>query len=334
MNRFRKAGVCFAAAVSLFLLSPAPDVEPAAANKIRVGYPSHSASMYPLYVTKEAKLFERYGLDAEMIYVQGVRLIQIYVAGQLDLAVVSGMVTLQASVGGADLILVANSIESHLMKIMAHPSIKGPEDLRGKSVGISAFGSLTDLVARPVLKNWGLEPLKDVTLVQIGTQRDIATAVSLKKVEAGVLSFPTSMFAEKMGLRTLVDLAESGTEIPTTTVAVSREYGKKNRDVVLRFLKAYIDGTRRLFTDRELGIRALRRYGGIQDQELLANTYDLFTSKYIKKVPTITTKSVENALQLIAERNPKAKERRAGEFMDPSFMEELERTGFIKSIWP
>lgn len=303
-------------------------------RKIRVGYPSHSASMYPVYATKEGRLFEKYGLDAEMIYVQGVQMIHIHVAGQLDIAAGSGLVALQASVGGADLILLANSIDSHLLKLTAHPSISGPGDLKGKSIGISRFGSLTDLVVRPLLMSWGLDPKKDVTIVQIGTQRDIATAIQLKKVEAGVLSYPTSVYAEKVGMKALYDFAESGVEIPTTSVSVSREYARKNRDVVLRFLKAYIEGTKRLLTERELGVRALKKYGGIQDEELLANTYDLFTSKYIRKVPNITPKSVENALKLIAESNPKAKDRKPGEFIDASFMEELEKTGFIKSLWP
>ena len=162
---------------------------------------------------------------------------------------------------------------------------------------------------------------------------DIAAAISLKKADAGVISFPSSYYAEKMGIKTLLDFADSGTEIPATTVAVSRKYSQANRDVVLRFLKAYIEGTHRLLTDREMGIRALSKYGGIKDKELLANTYDLFTSKYIKKVPTPTLKGVESSLNLIAETNPKAKERRAEEFIDVSFMEELEKSGFIKTIW-
>jgi hypothetical protein len=87
-------------------------------------------------------------------------------------------------------------------------------------------------------------------------------------------------------------------------------------------------------TDRELGIRALKRYGGVDDRELLATTYDLFTSRYTKKVPKINPKAVETALNLLAEGNPKAKGRKAEEFMDTSFMDELEKTGFIKSVWP
>jgi ABC-type nitrate/sulfonate/bicarbonate transport system substrate-binding protein len=222
----------------------------------------------------------------------------------------------------------------HLMKLTTHRGINGPADLKGKSIAVTRFGSLTDLIVRPLLLSWGLDPKKDVTLLQIGSQRDIATAIALKKVDAGVLSFPTSYYAERTGLKTLYDFSESGSEIPTTTVAISREYGKKNRDAVLRFLRAYLEGHKRLLTDRALSIRALRKYGGIEDDETLAYTYDLFSTRIVRRIPTITTQSVDNALKLLGETMPKAKERKASEFIDTSYMEELERTGFIKSLWP
>lgn len=312
---------------------PMANAASAGLTKIRVGYPSPSASMYPLFVTKEAGIFEKHGLDAELIYVQGVQMVQVHTAGQLDFTSTSGIVTLQSSVNGSDLILLANSIESHLMKVIAHPSIGGPADLKGKSIGITRFGSLTDLALRPVLEQWKLEPNKDVSLVQIGRLSDIVPAIQQKRIAAGMLSFPTSFFAEKLGLKALYDLSESGIEVPTTTIAVSRAYANANRDRVLQYMKAYLEGTHRLLTDREMGIKALRRYGGIQDQELLAATYDLFTSRYIKKVPTLTVKAVQNALQLVAESNPKAKSRRPAEFMDTSFMDQLEKSGFIKKLW-
>ncbi|MGH9818851.1 MAG: hypothetical protein ACRD43_01680, partial [Pyrinomonadaceae bacterium] len=192
---------------------------------------------------------------------------------------------------------------------------------------------LTDLLIRSALNNWSLEPQKDVKLIQIGRMPDIATAIAQKFVDGGVISFPTSVQAEKMNIKTLLDFAESDYSLPATTVVISRKYGISNRDEVLRFLKAYIEGTRRLFTDRELGIRALRRYGGISDREMLASTYDLFTSRYIKKIPKVNLKGVENSLNLIAENNPKAKNRRPEDFMDTSYMDELEKTGFIKSVW-
>lgn len=336
MDRFRNAFWILLLVIpfSFVLGVSAPASGASALTKIKVGYPSPSASFYPLFATKEAGLFEKYGLEAELIYVQGVQLVQVHVAGQLDFSVISGVVFLQASIAGADLIVIASSIDNQLMKIMVHPSISGPADLKGKRIGITRVGSLTDLLLRPALAKWGLDAKKDVTIVQIGGMTDIATAISLKKVDAGVISFPTSYYAEKMGVKTLLDFADSGTEIPATTVAVSRNYSQSHRDVVLRFLKAYVEGTQRLLTDRQLGIRALAKYGGIKDQDLLASTYELFTTKYIKKVPIATVKGVENSLNLLAEANPKARERKPEEFIDTSFMEELDKAGFIKSIWP
>jgi NitT/TauT family transport system substrate-binding protein len=302
-------------------------------TKIRVGYPSPSASMYPLFVTKDAKLFEKHGLDAELVYVQGVQMVQVHTAGQLDFTTTSGIVTLQSSVGGSDLILLANSIDRHLMKVMGHPSLSGPADLKGKSIAVTRFGSLTDLALRPVLDKWKLDPNRDVSLVQIGRLSDIVPAIQQKRVAAGMLSFPTTFHAEKLGLKTLYDLSESDLEVPTTTVAVSRAYANKNRDVVLRFLRAYLEGTHQLLTNREMGIKALRRYGGVEDTELLAATYDLFTQKYIKKVPTLTVSAVQNALDIIAESNPKAKNFKPEQVMDTSFLDEIERTGFIRQLW-
>ncbi|HYT56866.1 MAG TPA: ABC transporter substrate-binding protein [Verrucomicrobiae bacterium] len=306
----------------------------AAAERLRVGYPSPSANFYPLFATKEANLFEKYGFEPEMIYVQGVQLIAVHVAGQLDFSSVSGLVFLQASVEGSDLILLASSNDSQPMKLMVHAGISGPKDLKGKTVAVTRFGSLTDLLLRPVLKNWGLEPQKDVKLLQIGRLPDMVVAIAQKKVDGGVISFPNSLQAEKMGVKTLLDFADSGLDIPSTTVVASRKYANAHREVVLRFLKAYVEGTRRLLTDKELGIRALRKYGGVNDRELLTTTYDLFTTRYTKKVPKINPKAVETALNLLAEGNPKAKGRKAEEFMDTSFMDELETTGFIKSVWP
>lgn len=307
--------------------------EGASAPRIRVGYPSPSASFFPLFATKEAGLFEKYGFDSEMVYVQGVQLIQVHVAGQLDFSTVSSVVYLQASVEGADLVQIACSIDGQLMKLMVHPSITKPQDLKGKTLAVTRFGSLTDLLIRPALKNWGLEPQKDVKLIQIGRMPDIVTAISQRTVDGGVISFPTSVQAEKLNLKTLLDYADSGYEIPATTVVISRKFGKDNREEVLRFLKAYIEGTQRLMTDRKLGIRALRKYGGITDRDMLASTYDLFTSRYIKKIPKINLKGVENSLSLIAENNPKAKNRKIEEFIDASYMDELDKNGFMKSVW-
>ena len=161
------SGLCLLS-IGFFMFLAAAASEGATLSRLRVGYPSPSASFFPLFATKEAGLLEKYGFDTEMVYVQGVQLVQVHVAGQLDFSTISSVVYLQASVEGADLIQVASSIDNQLMKLMVHPSIAKPEDLRGKTLAVTRFGSLTDLLIRPVLKIWGLERLTDVKLIQIG----------------------------------------------------------------------------------------------------------------------------------------------------------------------
>ena len=305
-------------------------VDGAELTRIRIGYPSPSASFSPLFVAKEAGLFEKYGLASELLYLQGVQITQVHVAHQIEFTVTGSPLPLQAAVEGADLALVASSIDRFIYKLIVIPSITSIAALRGKTIGITRFGSLPDVAIRLVLKKSGLNADKDVSLVQVGRMTDMVVGLSGKKIDAGVISDPTSFQAEKMGMRRLLDMADVDVEFANVAVVVGREYAKSHRDIVLRFLRAYIDGTRRFLTDKEFGIKALRKYTGIEDLDILAKTYELFATKYIKSNQTLSVKSVETALMMIADRNPKAKNRKADEFVDLSFMDELKKTGFLK----
>jgi ABC-type nitrate/sulfonate/bicarbonate transport system substrate-binding protein len=316
--------------ISLLIFFGWLHVDGAELTRIRIGYPSPSASFSPLFVAKEAALFEKYGLASELLYLQGVQITQVHVAHQIEFTVTGSPLPLQAAVEGADLVLVASSIDRFIYKLIVVPSITSIAALKGKTIGITRFGSLPDVAIRLVLKKSGLNADKDVSLVQVGRMTDMVVGLSGKKIDAGVISDPTSFQAEKMGMRRLLDMADVDVEFANVAVVVSREYAKSHRDIVLRFLRAYIDGTQRFLTDKELGIKALKKYTGIEDSDILAKTYELFATKYIKRNPTLSAKSVETALMMIADRNPKARNRKADEFIDLSFMDELKKTGFVK----
>jgi ABC-type nitrate/sulfonate/bicarbonate transport system substrate-binding protein len=316
--------------ISLLALLGPRAVIGAELTRIKIGYPSPSASFSPLFVAKEAALFEKYGLASELLYLQGVQITQVHVAHQIEFTVTGSPLPLQAAVEGADLVLAASSIDRFIYKLIVVPSITSIAALKGKTIGITRFGSLPDVAIRLVLKKSGLNADKDVSLVQVGRMTDMVVGLSGKKIDAGVISDPTSFQAEKMGMRRLLDMADVDVEFANVAVVVSREYAKSHRDIVLRFLRAYIDGTRRFLNDKELGIKALRKYTGIEDTDILAKTYELFATKYIKANPTLSLRSVETALMMIADRNPKARNRRAEEFVDLSFMDELKKTGFVK----
>ena len=326
----KKLGLALLIASEFIILCGPPRGYGAELTRIRVGYPSPSASFSPLFVAKEAGLFEKYGLSAELLYLQGVQITQVHVANQVHFTVTGSPLPLQAAVEGADLVLIASSIDKFIYKLIVVPSIAAPADLKGKTIGITRFGSLPDVAIRMLFNKWGMNADKDAKLIQVGRMSDMVVALSGKKIDAGVISDPTSFVAEKLGMKRLLDMADTEFEFANVAVVVSRAYAKTQRDVTLRFLKVYIDGTRRFLTDKALGIKALKKYAGSDDPDILAKTYDLFAGKYIKRNPTLSLKGVETALAMIADRNPKAKNRRAEEFVDLSLMDELEKTGFMR----
>ena len=187
------AAVFLALAIALEA-SPSASAE---LTRIRIGYPSPSASFSPLFVAQEAKLFEKYGLSSELLYLQGIQITQVHVAGHVDFTVTGAPLPMRAAVEGADLALAASSIDKFIYKLIVEPSITRPLDLKGKIIGITTFGSLPDVAIRLVLKKWGLNADTDVKLIQVGRMSDMVIALSGKKIDAGVISDPTSFQAEK-----------------------------------------------------------------------------------------------------------------------------------------
>lgn len=329
----RTSSVLTAILAGLVLLAAPLTGQSAELTSVRVGYPSPSASFSPLFVAEQAHIFQKYGLSAKLLYLQGVAITQAQISGAVDFTVTGSPLPLAADVEGADLILVASSIDRFVFKVIVVPGITKPADLRGKVIGVTRFGSLTDIAIRLVLRKWHMNPDKDVKFIQVGRMTDMVAALKGGKIDAGIISDPTSFVAEKLGLKRLVDMADTGIDFSNTDIVVKRDYSQQHRDRVLAFLKTYIDATHRFLTDRELGIRALEKYTRNNDRDLMAKTYDLFASKYIKKIPTISLGGVETALKMIAQRNPKARNRKASEFVDTSFMNELQKDGFTRSIW-
>lgn len=143
--------------ISLLTFLATADADSAELTRIRIGYPSPSASFSPLFVAKEAGLFEKYGLASELLYLQGVQITQVHVAHQIDFTVTGSPLPLQAAVEGADLVLVASSIDRFIYKLIVVPSITSIAALKGKTIGITRFGSLPDVAIRLVLKKSGIE---------------------------------------------------------------------------------------------------------------------------------------------------------------------------------
>src|SRR6266481_7581388 len=198
----------------LFLLAVGGGLNTAEAQPlpVRVGYTALSGAFSPLWMAKELDLFERQGIQSTPIYMAATLAYQAMLAGETDFTVGTGIAPAQARLGGADPLIVVTYISGFNFSVIARPPVHQPGDLRGKRIGISRFGAGTDFGARIALKQWGLVPVKDVTIIQLGGYPEALAALKGDSVQAAVLAPPFSTEAKRLGMVELIDFNQSDTE--------------------------------------------------------------------------------------------------------------------------
>jgi NitT/TauT family transport system substrate-binding protein len=213
---------------------------------------------------------------------------------------------------------------------MARPEIRQPADLKGKRAGITTFGSSSDQVVRIALKKFNLEPNKDVALLSLGAQPEVFAALQSGAVQAGALSFPLYAKAAQLGMRELVNFGELGVEDINGTVITTRTFLGQHHDIALRFLRAFARGMQRYRTDKEFSKKVLAKYGKISDDEILEGTWQDYAPT-LQKSPRPSLK----AIQFLIENQFQGKKPlpKPEQFIDTSLAEQLEKSGFIDSLY-
>src|SRR6516164_9416355 len=214
----------------------------AQAAKLKVGYSAISEVDLPAWMAKEAGIFEKNGLDVQLIYFTGgTTTVQALVSGEVPISQVAGPAVVNSALAGSDIILIACRATSLEYWLMSRPEIKRPEQLKGGSVAISAFGTASDFVARYALEKIGLTPGKDVAIVQVGGVPDRLGALLAGKIEAAVLVPPAMFIGQKKGLNILADVSKLGLPFQYTGVATSRRFVKEHPDSVRRYVRSQLE---------------------------------------------------------------------------------------------
>ncbi len=314
--------------LSLLFLS---QLELHAQNKrIPAAYSAVSATQSAFYVAKEAGYFEKHGLFVDPVYVaSGTKVAQAVIAGEFPIALAGGTVV-NANLAGGDIAIVGGLVNVPAFYVGVSPSIKRLEDLKGKAIGVTTYGSSTDFSIRYLIKKSGMEPDKDIKILQMGGQPQIVAAMVAGGIQAGVLSSPSDFKAKKAGFQLLVDFKTVGLDYPTVSLVSTRSFINKDPQTVRRFLMAYSEGVERVYRDQEFTMKVLGKYTKTDDREALESGY-VYATTFIERPPRLPYKGVETILAQIAEKDPKAKAHKADDFIDPSFYNELEKSGFFKT---
>ncbi|MBI2954852.1 MAG: ABC transporter substrate-binding protein [Chloroflexi bacterium] len=302
--------------------------------KLTVPYGALAGSQSPLWVAKEAGLFEKYGLDVEVPYIAtSTTLGQALVSGDVVLAMVGGGSVVNAVLAGADLVIVAVTSNTLGFSLYGQPEIKRVEDLKGKAAGISRIGSSTDFALRHTLEKFGLQPDKDVAIMQTGGSPESLAALKSGNVQASVFGPPTTLQARKLGLHEVVSIADLKIPYIQVGAAANRKFYASNRETVRNFLKALVEAIALAKKDKEMTMKVIGKYTATEDKEVLDDTYEFFLTKQIPRVPYVTAEAAQTILDEAAERDPKAKTTKPESFIDNSLMKELEESGFIKKLY-
>ena len=305
-----------------------------AQSRLKVAYPTTVGSMAVVWVAKEAKLFDKHGLEVELIYVAGSsRVVQAMLAKDIPISEIAIPAVIQANLAGADLVMLAGPNHKPGQKIMVKPEIKRREDLKGKKIGITRFGTSDDFLLRYVLGQWGLQPDRDVALVQMGGTQETVAGLASKAIDGGMLSSPLHLQAAKLGFSLLADLSTIGVDYQGAGVVTTRLYMREAPDTMRRYLRAYVEGLHRLKTDKNFSAKVIGKYSRITDPDALEETYQHYAVKVMPRVPYPTIKGIQLVLDEIGVRTPKAKGLAPESFIDVSYLKELDQSGFIKKLY-
>jgi NitT/TauT family transport system substrate-binding protein len=300
-------------------------------EKFRTGGGSASAAQMSVWLAKEGNYYEKNGLNVEVISIPGSSLaIQAMLSGELPIIQAGGAGPIQAALSGTDTVIIATIAKKFNWWIFSQPNINRIEDLRGKIFGTTRFGTQSDLASRIALRRAGIDPERDITMVQTGGPAETIGAMVAGKVQAAAVTPPATLQARKAKLKDLVDLSKLDVEYHVNGVVTTRKFLKSNEDTVRRFLKAYIEGAVRGMKDKAFAMKTMGKYFRTDDREVLEETYEMVIKNGFSVPPYPA--GIASLLLELEKTVPKAKTAKPEEFSDSRLVKELDESGFIKSV--
>ena len=307
---------------------PSPSAQPAAAAAPSNLPPIQATAVWtavtgangPLWTAYEEGYFKQEGLDLQITHIPSTsRAIAAMLAGQAQFANTDPTSLVEADVKGGDVTVVVALTNRLVFSVMAQPDITGPQDLKGKKLGITRAGSSTDTAARQALDIWHLQPEQDVALIPLTEVPAILAGLQAKQVDAGVVSPPTSFNAAKAGFKQLIDLAKDGPDYPSVAISTRKSIIQSNPEMVRRFVRGYARGLQTFKTDKAKAEADMNKYLQVSDPTVLDQTWTAF-SQYLADPPYVPDAGMQHVIADAAQTDPQAKNTKPSDYLDPSFV--------------
>jgi NitT/TauT family transport system substrate-binding protein len=300
-------------------------------TKLRAAYSAESSWSLATWVAQDGGYFRKYGLDVDLVLIRSAATItSALIAGEAPMIQLGGNGTIQAALQGADTVNVMTLVSIIPQSLVVTPDIKTAEDLKGKRFGVSRFGALSDLVIRRYLRKFGLDPAKDVTIVQIGGIPEQVVAMKAGAISGGAMSPPALTAAKKAGFKELADFESLNYTYPAVAIATTRSFIQRQRAAALNFMRAEIEGVYAIKTRKDFAVNVLKKYMRINDTDILEDGYR-YALKFIQQRPYPVLDEVRAVLDEFKSL-PQAANAKPEQFIDLSLLQELEKEKFFEKL--
>jgi NitT/TauT family transport system substrate-binding protein len=297
-------------------------------EKVRLGYSGVGSGEEIHHFAKEVGLFNKAGLDVEIVYIPGgSTVVQAMIAGEVQFGRGSATEVVSAHLAGFPLKILAALINKFVYSFVTPPTITKPQELKGKAVAVSRFGSGSDFITRMALKSWGLEPVKDVTILQVGNSPERLAAIASGKVHGSILSLSQTPRAKKFGLRVLADLSQIDTEYPQGVLYAPLRLIEKRPDLIRSFLAPYVEAIGQFKTNKQVAYSIIAKSSGLKDRAEIAEYHSVLSKNFLLDYPMPTLEGTKTVLEDLATKNPKVREIKAEDLLETRFLRELKQSG-------
>jgi ABC-type nitrate/sulfonate/bicarbonate transport system substrate-binding protein len=323
-------------ALPLVMMLPLERTDAAtAARKVRMSFAAISGAVAPIWIAKDLGYFEKNGLDVDPVLIQsGPRSVSALLSGEMPIINTGANSAIAAILGGTrEPVVIATFYNTLVFSVVGKSDIAGIAGLKGKVLGVTQAGSLSDFTARLVLAQAGLVPQRDVTLLPTGDYNGMVVSLSKGLIDAGVISPPSTLRARKLGFREILDVGAAGIEFAGTSIATTRTLARESPDIPRRAVKALVEAIYRFKTDKPASIRVLAHWTKTQDREVLDELYQIYSGANLLRAPAPSEKAVRAVLDSLSDRVPSAKSANPKDFIDDGFVRELVESGFLKSLY-
>jgi NitT/TauT family transport system substrate-binding protein len=303
-------------------------------EKVIISYSGISPFQVIVKVAEDAGIFSKNGLETRLVFIEGgSRGAQALLAGEVPFVVADGASAVASRLAGADTTMLIGMVNTFPYTLISAPEIREVNDLKGKKVAISRFGSATDVATRFALRKVGLNADRDVTMLQIGAQNARFAALRAGSVQAAVITPPFTLTARKLGYKSLLNMVELNLPTPQSAVLSTDSVIRRNPDLAAKVVKSFVDAIHFYRTQKKESIRILKKFLGYTSDEEVEEAYNEAGLKLVSPKPYPTREGIQLILQTLEEKDPKARNRRAEEFINISFLEKLDKSGYIDQLY-